>query len=657
MTNIWSFLVQTAAVTLTAYFLWGIDRLVSRQLPPRWQYGFWGILALRILLPAASGRYFFLPAGLWIESLKAMVERGLTSAYTTPYTAERLHHVLPWFEKSPVSITDWIFVLYAVGMILFLLRGMISYGTLRRTIEQGSRPAGEEMTLRIEAIGKQYALPVCPACTMAGITSPFVCGIRKPQLILPEDRPVDDKVLLHELLHLKHRDALHNLIWYVLRALHWCNPMLYPIFAQIRNDLEMACDSRVLALLEGEERREYGRILLSMANEKYASMPGTSSIANGGRNIGQRIGAIVYFKKFPKGMAVLGMCLFLLMGAPALYGTAYTVDTQALEPKSALEMERALALVRLRRCTTPAGAIDTYAKGLMLHNGLYRMMAAPAEEMDGLLQQTAYVTGQPNRHPYWLESGGPFGEYPNMQNYQICNFAEQPDGSYAALLLFECQRIGQNSTYQYHTILLPIRVRESDGWGVEPVAEPTMKENLGYFPEERLHEWGVEPMAVYRGTGETGSVETRIYTIHAMEQPEQTGLSFLEGMVFDTAPNPDGGFDRAERYFLTTYTTEAKRDVDFKRTVGLQVAERMEADDAPYVFTASLSSETSGASSDGVSWYNKMIRDNWDGTVYTGSSRRWYADDKEDFVLPHHYEACIYWDGHPVDTIVLTEVK
>ncbi|MBQ3092446.1 MAG: hypothetical protein IJC44_07960, partial [Clostridia bacterium] len=426
MTNIWSFLVQTAAVTLTAYFLWGIGRLVSRQLPPRWQYGFWGILALRILLPAASGRYFFLPAGLWIESLKAMVERGLTSAYTTPYTAERLHHVLPWFEKSPVSITDWIFVLYAAGVILFLLRGMISYGTLRRTIEQGSRPAGEEMTLRIEAIGKQYALPVCPACTMAGITSPFVCGIRKPQLILPEDRPVDDKVLLHELLHLKHRDALHNLIWYVLRALHWCNPMLYPIFAQIRNDLEMACDSRVLALLEGEERREYGRILLSMANEKYASMPGTSSIANGGRNIGQRIGAIVYFKKFPKGMAVLGMCLFLLMGAPALYGTAYTVDTQALEPKSALEMERALALVRLRRCTTPAGAIDTYAKGLMLHNGLYRMMAAPAEEMDGLLQQTAYVTGQPNRHPYWLESGGPFGEYPNMQNYQICNFAEQP---------------------------------------------------------------------------------------------------------------------------------------------------------------------------------------------------------------------------------------
>jgi len=311
----------------------------------------------------------------------------------------------------------------------------------------------------------------------------------------------------------------------------------------------------------------------------------------------------------------------------------------------------------LRRCTTPAGAIDTYAKGLMLHNGLYRMMAAPAEEMEGLLQQTAYVTNQQNRYPYWLESGGPFGEYPNVQNYQVCNFTKQPDGSYAALLLFECQRIGQDSTYQYYTILLPIRVCESDGWGVKPVAEPTMKENLGYFPEERLHEWGIEPMAVYRGAGETGSAETRIYTIHTMEPPAQTGLSFLEGMVFDTAPNPDGRYDRAKRYFLTTYTTEAKRDVDFKRTVGLQVAERMEADDAPYVFTASLSSEASGASSDGVSWNNNMILNDWDGTVSTGSSRWWYADDKEDFLLPHHYEACIYWDGHPVDTIVLTEVE
>ena len=83
----------------------------------------------------------------------------------------------------------------------------------------------------------------------------------------------------------------------------------------------------------------------------------------------------------------------------------------------------------------------------------------------------------------------------------------------------------------------------------------------------------------------------------------------------------------------------------------------MEADDEAYDFTASLSSEAGGASTNGVSWYNKMIPDNWDGTVYTGSSRRWYADDKEDFVLPHRYETCIYWDGHPVETIILTEVK
>ena len=52
MTSLWSLLLQTIGASLTAVVLLCAKGLFREQLSPRWQYGVWGILALRILLPA-----------------------------------------------------------------------------------------------------------------------------------------------------------------------------------------------------------------------------------------------------------------------------------------------------------------------------------------------------------------------------------------------------------------------------------------------------------------------------------------------------------------------------------------------------------------------------------------------------------------------------
>ena len=49
MENIWMFLQQTAAASLVALFLLILQRIFLDKLSPRWQYGVWAILAVRLL--------------------------------------------------------------------------------------------------------------------------------------------------------------------------------------------------------------------------------------------------------------------------------------------------------------------------------------------------------------------------------------------------------------------------------------------------------------------------------------------------------------------------------------------------------------------------------------------------------------------------------
>ena len=54
MVNIWEFILQTISVSLVAGFLLIIKNIFKDKLTPRWQYGIWVILALRILIPVKS---------------------------------------------------------------------------------------------------------------------------------------------------------------------------------------------------------------------------------------------------------------------------------------------------------------------------------------------------------------------------------------------------------------------------------------------------------------------------------------------------------------------------------------------------------------------------------------------------------------------------
>ena len=387
MDNLWSVLAQTLALSVTAAVLLAAKRLFLDKLSPRWQYGVWAILALRALLPAGLLGRTLVPGGrVVLEAARLQVELPLSSVLTDPYGVTEVLAPVPLFPFGlpvPGSITDVLFYVYAAGVLLLALWFFLSYARLRAAIRRGLSPAPEVLA-QVEGVAARYGLKAPRrVVVLPGLESAFVCGPLRPVLALP-GRPVDDKVLLHELLHLRHGDVWAGVGVCALRCLHWCNPLIWYCCDRIQNDCEALCDQRVLERLEGEERRAYGVILLSMADGRYARAPGTSSMANGGRNIKARIQAIARFRRYPAGMALASGCVAVVLALTCLGGTGGAAEMPGGTDRGAL----ALAQAQLNRPTTVAGALDTYAKALLNDSPLYYAMVLPEEGREAVWKDT-----------------------------------------------------------------------------------------------------------------------------------------------------------------------------------------------------------------------------------------------------------------------------
>ena len=377
MSNIWEFLYQTLSVSLAAAVLLAVKWLLRDKLSPRWQYAVWGVLALRALIPASLGRSLVPQLALWTETAKSAAELGLDSAFTGPFELMSITAPVPLADGLPRSLTDWLFVLYAAGVLAALVWYAYRYARLRALLWRGREDAA--VRAAVDAAAEKYGLKPCRTVSVPGLKGAFVCGVIRPVLAVPEGEIPDEKVILHELLHLKYLDAAQNIFWCALRALHWCNPFLQYVFNRVGNDMEALCDQRVLERLEGEERREYGSILLGMASDSYARAPGTSSISNGARNIARRIEAIARFKLYPRGMALVSVCTALILASALLTGVK-AEPTGRDNPRTPAEALAAMTDARVFRCASVQAAIDSYVKGALLGNFYALASVSPADE-------------------------------------------------------------------------------------------------------------------------------------------------------------------------------------------------------------------------------------------------------------------------------------
>lgn len=158
--------------------------------------------------------------------------------------------------------------------------------------------------------------------------TPSTVGAFRPKIVMPEimlkeyDREELQTILLHEKMHIRLGHLVFYLLWDILRALLWLNPLLTIGIKYFREDMEEICDwvtigkSKKKAYTYGQLLLKSMRILKAESEEfnMYATFAGDREY----QNIRQRITRIAGYKPYKRVTATAAMVVAMLFAAGSI---------------------------------------------------------------------------------------------------------------------------------------------------------------------------------------------------------------------------------------------------------------------------------------------------------------------------------------------------
>lgn len=278
MTDLFFLLIRMSIPTSMLILVILALRLILAKAPKRWRLVLWGMAALRLMVPVSVASPLSVVSS--VESLpspRIAVTQAAVPALTEPTAA--LPAAASNSTQAPAAFSwpdavAWVWLAGAACMIGYLL---IQSLRQRRRLATAVRVSGNVYQTDAAA-------------------SPFVFGLIRPKIYLPfrtrrQDLPY---VLLHEQAHIRHGDVWFKLLGFLLLAVYWFNPCIWAAYLFFSQDLELACDERVIRRMHSAARADYAESLLVCSNShRLAAGP----LAFDGGQLKGRIRAVLGFKK------------------------------------------------------------------------------------------------------------------------------------------------------------------------------------------------------------------------------------------------------------------------------------------------------------------------------------------------------------------------
>lgn len=287
------------------------------------------LLVCLLALPVLSGYSFFHHSDVLSEQgAESLSSVPLSVPFSTLITksntisTESIPHTETfWLFKN----ADWIGMLWVIGSVLFLVRGVGGFLYLKRLQSRSHMITDSEIVTRFNSLREDFGIQTKVLLKESSrVMTPMVYGFFKPVILFPigltQGLSTDEVeiILLHELAHLKRNDFLINIIINCLKAVYFYNPAFLWIQSQLDNEREFATDEMVI-----EHRKDNILFIRALTKTQEFQMisPALGFAGNSKKQLLKRVNRIMKKQQNPNWLSpmitifVLGAAFFLMSQA------------------------------------------------------------------------------------------------------------------------------------------------------------------------------------------------------------------------------------------------------------------------------------------------------------------------------------------------------
>lgn len=168
-----------------------------------------------------------------------------------------------------ISTLELIKLIWLIGAIIALAILAKSYMGLKWSVNRCPQLEDERICRIASKVNEEYGKKFSFKLVREEAASiPFVCGIIKPVIVMPELEFSDKEVyfiLKHEMLHYYRGDTLIKVLCEILKAIYWWNPFMYMLSDLVSNMQEINVDFKIVEGLPDLYQLEYSQCLVRVA--------------------------------------------------------------------------------------------------------------------------------------------------------------------------------------------------------------------------------------------------------------------------------------------------------------------------------------------------------------------------------------------------------
>ncbi|MGN0604505.1 MAG: M56 family metallopeptidase [Oscillospiraceae bacterium] len=303
-----------------------ILRIAMKKLPKKYSYLLWAILGIRLLCPfsfssAVSvfnvlvpekpevyyGQMEFIPNDIEYSEEPQII---VSVPPVNDAINEQLPPAQPNNSTNPMQIAMAVGAyIWAAGTLAMLVYTVVSYISVKKKVKSAALSDGN-------------------VYTCASIEMPFVFGIIKPRIYLPENISDEDKayIIAHEQAHISRKDHIVKLIAMAALCVHWFNPMVWISYRLMTKDMELSCDEKALGGFDTDVKKAYANALLNISlKQNKLTLGGVLNF--GESDIKSRIKGVLGAKK-PKVIVTIIAVIAVIIAAVCLLTNAVKKDKE-----------------------------------------------------------------------------------------------------------------------------------------------------------------------------------------------------------------------------------------------------------------------------------------------------------------------------------------